>query len=139
MSFEERQTWIHGVVTALVCGAYFVAMGVLASRGEVAQIAYGRWLLAAMGVSVALHVALTVASMVANPDDGDRSDERDETIERRSLGVGLWALVAGGLGAMALGLAEVAHFWVVNAIFAGFVGMTLVQAVVKIQMYRRGF
>lgn len=139
MSFAERQTWIHGVVTALVCGVYFVFVGVQAARGDVTQIAYAMPLLVAFGVSVVLHVVLVVAAIVADPDNDDRTDERDEVIEGRSVQVGMWAVVAGGLVAMGLGMAEVAHFWIVHAVFAGFVAMTLLQTVVKIRLYRRGF
>jgi hypothetical protein len=75
---------------------------------------------------------------VANPREADKKDERDTQIHRKGEYFGMYLLVLGALVALGLAMAEVAQFWIAQALFVGFILQGLTSAIVKIQAYRRG-
>lgn len=154
MPFEEKATWVSAVVTAIVPAVYFVSVMGQVGRVPVAQIAYQRPLLIAIGVAVLLTIvgAIVTAIVTAigsaitteitgegSPDDVGRKDERDVSIDRRGELVGYYVSSGGVVGAMALTMLEYPHFWIANALYASFVVGSLTAAVVKLVAYRRGF
>jgi hypothetical protein len=159
MSFEERRTWIEAVVTVVVPGWYFLSILPQASSTPVAEIDY-QWLL---GVSVVVLVATiiggiiatNIAALVANEVAGargvaahretseavaalDRSDERDATIGRFGAQVGGAVLGIAVLVPLGLAMAEQAHFWIANSLYAALVLSSLASSAIKLVAYRRG-
>jgi hypothetical protein len=162
MSFQEKVTWVSGVVTVIVAAWY---VGVVAGPiGEVPveQIAYRRPLLIAVGAMIGFTILGTIATAIGTAiggaiggairaevrgeapvdvvvDDIDRTDERDAHIEARGDRAAFYVSSALMIGALALAMLEQPHFWIANAIFAAFVVAGLVGSVVKLAAYRRGF
>lgn len=154
MSFEEKVTWVSGAVTVLVAGWYVRAVVGGLGQVPVEEIAYQRSLLVALGAMIVLTIAGTIAvaigTAIANAigveltgkgsaDDVDRKDERDAVIEARGDRFAYYVVSALMVGALAMAMLELPHFWIANAMFAAFVVAGLVGIAVKLVAYRRGF
>jgi hypothetical protein len=154
MSFEEKVTWLSGAITLIVAGWYLRFVLDALGRLPVEQIAYQRALLIALGAMVVLTIAGTVAvaigTAIANAigveltgkesaDDVDRTDERDAVIEARGDRFAYYVVSALMVGALAMAMLEMPHFWIANAMFAAFVVAGMVGIAVKLVAYRRGF
>ena len=139
MSFEEKSTWIYGVLSAGVSGVYFVNVLGQAGNTAVTEIAYEWLMLMAIGVAVALSIVAHIVVAIASPKEADKRDERDTNINRYGGYVGSYALAIGVLVPLGLEMAEFEHFWIANAIYLAFVLQALTSSAAKIVAYRRGF
>ena len=150
MSFEEKVTWVSGVVTLVVASRYAWVVGGLFGQGPVEQITYQRPLLFAVGAMIVLTIVGTIAMAIGTAiraeitgegsvDDIDRTDERDAHIGARGDRVAFYVSSVLMVGVLALAMLEMAHFWIANGVFAAFVVGGLVGSGVKLAAYRRGF
>jgi hypothetical protein len=154
MSFEEKVTWVSGAVTLVVAGWYLWVVGGALGRLPVEEIAYQRSLLVALGAMIVLTIAGTIAVAIGtavasaigveltgkgSTDDIDRKDERDAVIDARGDRFAYYVVSALMIGALAMAMLEMPHFWIANAMFAAFVVAGLVGTAVKLVAYRRGF
>jgi hypothetical protein len=156
MSFEEKLTWVNTVVAVVVAGVYFWI--VLGQTGDtpVAEIAYQRTLIIAVGASIVLTIIGAIMTAIGTAvgtairaevtgegsvDDIEieSADERDKSIGRRGDLVGMYVSSAGAVGVMALIMLEYEYFWIANALYLSFVIGSLVGSAVKLTAYRRGF
>ncbi|WP_106402003.1 hypothetical protein [Actinocorallia populi] len=134
MSYEERRIWAYAAVAAVVPAVYVVIMlGRLADAGA-AEVSYVRPLLVAVAAGIVVN--FLAGMLIGTPD---RRDERDVGIFRYGTQAGYFVLAAGAAGALALTLAEAAHFWIANALYLAFILDALTSSAVKIVAYRRGF
>lgn len=149
MSFEEKMTWVSALVTALVVGIYVVSIGGEIGNTPVAEIAYQRPLLIAVGASVAMMVAgsvlMSIGTAIAAAAAGDRSvdhidrkDERDVRIDRDGELLGHYVSTVGALGVLVLAMLRCDQFWIANALYLSFVAGSLAASVAKLIAYRRG-
>jgi len=150
MSFEEKVTWVSAVVTVLAASWYAWTVGGQLGGVPVAEIAYQRPLLVAVGAMIGLTIAGTIAMAIGTAiraevtgegsvDDIDRKDERDAHIGARGDRVAFYVSSVLMVGALALAMLEWPHFWIANGIFVAFVAGGLVSSGVKLAAYRRGF
>jgi len=138
MTFEEKGTWIQAVMVLGVAVVYgWIVMG-RAQDAPVEDIAYQAPMLWCIGISVVVSILATIVAAVANPEEADKKDERDREIHRTGEYFGQYLLVLGAVAALGLAMTEQAHFWIAQALFAGFVLQGITSAVVKIRAYRRG-
>jgi hypothetical protein len=162
MSYEEKITWVSGAITVLVVAWYGRFLGGALERLPVEEIAYQRPLLVALGamivLSIAGAIAVAIGSSIAtaigssiagaigvelggrgSADAVDRKDERDAVIEARGDRFAYYVVSALMVGALALAMLELPHFWIAHAMFGAFVVSGMVGIVVKLVAYRRGF
>jgi len=150
MSFEEKVTWVSGVVTLSVVGWYAWVVGGLFGQVPVEEIAYQRPLLFAVGAMIVLTIVGTIGMSIAtaigleisgrgSAHDIDRRDERDASIDARGDRAAFYVSSLLMVGVLALAMLEVAHFWIANGLFAAFVAGGLISSGVKLAAYRRGF
>ena len=106
MTFEEKTTWVIGVVTLIVVGWYVSVVAGPIGEVPVEEIAYRRPLLIAFGAMIVLTILGTIATAIATAIGGaiggairaevagrdpvdvavadiDRTDERDAIIDAR--------------------------------------------------------
>jgi hypothetical protein len=150
MSYEEKQSWISAIIAGGVPPFYFTYLLSQMRNVSVAEIAYARPLLMAIGASIALTiVAIIVMAIVsaaaAQVTEGphaaasiDKTDERDKRINRHGEYFGGIALGVGMVGPFILTMTEVDHFWIANAMYLAFVLAAITSSMVKIVAYRRG-
>jgi hypothetical protein len=139
VSFEEKNTWIGAVVAVGAYAAYLVAILGRARGVPLTEVAYVAPMLWAIGAAIAASIVGRIAVAIAKPSEADKSDVRDKDIYRFGEYVGGIVLAVGMLVPFGLALAEFAHFWIANAIYAVFVLSALCGATVKLVAYRRGF
>lgn len=139
MSFEERRIWIYFGVAVLVPAGYLAAILLLAGGADVADLAYQRPLLTAVGVSVAATIVLNMVSAALWPKGAYQKDPRDKEIDRRGEYVGFIAMSALTVVPFSLSLLEWPHFWIANTIYLAYVTAAIASSAVKLVAYRRGF
>ncbi len=154
MSFEEKFTWVSAAVSALVAGVYYSFILGQLGTVPVAEIAYQKSLLIAIGALIILTIVGAILMAIGTAigaavtaeitgsgsvDDIDLKDERDEHINQRGELIGYYVSSAGALGVLALAMLRYDQFWIANALYLTFVVGALVSAVVKLIAYRRGF
>lgn len=150
MPFEEKFTWVTAVVSAGVAAVYFTIVLRQVGTVPVAEIAYQKPLLVAIGALIVLTILGAVLVGIGSGvwreitgtgsvDDIGRSDERDADIGRRGELVGYYVSSAGLVGVAALAMLRYDQFWIANALYLSFVVGGLVAAAVKLVTYRRGF
>jgi hypothetical protein len=140
MAFEEKRTWAYLFVTIVSYAIYLViVLGRLHAASDVATVPYVETLIWTIGVSVLAAIVIHVGLTVASPEEADKPDERDRAIYHRTEYIGQSLTVLGGVGAMALALLEVPHFWIANALYLAFALSAVLGSVARIFAYRRGF
>jgi len=139
MSFEEKSTWIYGVLSAVVSAVYFAILLVQIRRIPVSEIAYEWLMVAAVGVAVALSVGSHIVIAVASKKEANKRDERDADIGRYGESIGGYVLAFGAVSALVLAMARFEHFWIANAIYLAFVLQAITSSAFKAVAYRRGF
>ena len=139
MSWEEKQNWIYLVVVTIAYLGYLAIIVERARDTPITEISYAWPMLGAMLASIVALIVGAIGAAIASPRDADKRDERDERIAQRGEVLGIPVLSVGIFGALALTLAEAAHFWIGNAIYLSFVVTALVTTVIKLIHYRRGF
>jgi hypothetical protein len=139
MSFEEKNTWIYGAIAIVVPVIYFaVLLGRVAST-PVGDIEYIPWMLAAIGIAIALSIVGSIVISIFSRRNPEKKDERDRQITRTGDRVGFYLLSVLALGPLLLAMAEVAPFWIANALYLAFTLTAFITSIVKIVGYRRGF
>ena len=158
MSFEEKTTWVTALVTVIVTVWYASVVRGLMGGVPVAEVAYQKPLLIAVGATIVMTVmgaigtaiGTAIGSAVTAEITGERSaedavgdvgrtDERDADINRRGELIGHYVSSAGVVGVLALAMLRYDQFWIANALYLSFALGTLVASVAKIVTYRRGF
>jgi hypothetical protein len=150
MSFEEKVSWVSGSVAIVVAAAYASLIVPRIDGGPVGAIAYQTPMLVAIGAMIVVTIVVTILMSIGTAvtaeitgegsvEDIGRTDERDADINRRGELVGYYVSSVGVLAALALAMLKADHFWIANAIFAGFMVSSVVGSAYKILIYRRGF
>lgn len=138
MSYEEKGTWIYLVVSL---GTYVAYVAVILGRAQdmpFIEVPYIAAMLWAIGSAIVLAIVGTIVIAITKPSEADKKDERDRDINRFGEYVGGIVLGVAMVVPLVLSMAERDHFWIANAIYAGFVVSALVGASVKLVAYRRG-
>ncbi len=150
MPFEEKMTWVSGVVAVVVPVVYVVIMLGRLQETSASQIAYQVPLIVAIVASVALNIVGAIIMAIGTgvsaelrgrraEDEIDRKDERDRSIARRGDLIGFYVSSVGVVGALALTMLEKDYFWIASVLFLSFAAGSVVASVVKLISYRRGF
>ncbi|WP_198586968.1 hypothetical protein [Glycomyces xiaoerkulensis] len=135
LPYGERYAWGYLTTAVAVPAVYAVIMLGRLGDAPADQIDFQRPLLIAIAASIVANMFLA-----PGPRKGrDRRDERDRGIDRRGESAGFLTLAVAVLGAFALTMFEAPYFWIANAIYFAFVLSAIVQSVVKVAAYRRGF
>jgi hypothetical protein len=139
MSFEEKSTWIYGVLAVALPLVYFATVIGQAQTTAVTEIAYQGRLLAAIGAAIVLAIVAHIAVAMSSPKDAGKADQRDKDINRFGEYVGGIVLSVFVLVPFVLAMAEVDHFWIANSIYLAFIASAIAATAVKLVAYRRGF
>jgi uncharacterized membrane protein YqgA involved in biofilm formation len=95
-----------------------------------------------IAVAIGTAIASAIGTELTGKGSGidvDRKDERDAVIEARGDRFAYYVVSALMIGALAMAMLEMPHFWIANAMFAAFVVAGMVGIAVKLVAYRRGF
>jgi uncharacterized membrane protein len=138
MSFGEKTNWVYVVVTAATFAVYLAIVIGRADGVPITEVTYVPTMLWAIGIGIALSILGSIAVAVSKPKEADKTDERDKQINRFGDYVGGVAFGISMIIPFGLAVTESDHFWIANAIFAGFVLTSILSSTVKIVGYHRG-
>ena len=139
MTFDEKNTWIYGIVALVAYGGYVATVLLRAHGASVAEVAYIGPLLWSVGAAVVAAVLGKVVVAARWPQEADQRDDRDREIDRFGEHVGQSFLVVGLVAALVLAMRELDPFWIANAAYLAFVLSAAVGCAAKIAAYRGGF
>lgn len=149
MSMEERSSWILLVFTVATSVGYLAVVAPqLASRpaDEVGWVTPMIWAvcISVVGVVVSSIVAgigtAVVLTLRGRKFDAElQSDSRDRDIENHARLRAYWLLMMVLLLVFVLLLSGAAHVWIATAFYVGLSIHTIVEQVMRIRAYRRGF
>lgn len=139
MSFREKNAWIFGGSVLLAFALYVLVILGRAGDGPLVEVAYVVPMLWAIGGVVLVNVLASVIVSLPQPQQIERTDERERLIARHADAVGLWVLSVLVLGALCLAMAECPQFWIAQAIYFAFVVSSLASTAATLLAFRRGF
>jgi hypothetical protein len=139
MTFDEKNTWIYGVVALGAYGVYLVTVLARAHGGPVVEVAYIAPMLWCIGAAIVAAILGKVAVSALWPREANHRDDRDREIDRFGEHVGQSFLVIGLVAALVLAMAETDQFWIANAAYLAFVLSAALGSGAKIAAYRGGF
>jgi hypothetical protein len=138
VAFEEKRAWVLAIVAVVGYAAYVVVVLGSAAGRPLAEVPYAGAMLWTIGLGIVAGIVAGIASGIVSREDGVQVDERDREIGRFGDHIGQSFVVIGGVSAMALAMAEAAHFWIANVLYLCFVLSAVLGSLAKIMAYRRG-
>lgn len=138
MSFEEKYTWVLGVLAIVTYGVYLAIMVPRLGAGPVGDIAYIDVMLWTIGGSIIASIVITIILGMFSPKTVGKKDDRDREISRRGEYIGQSFVIAGALAALVLAWLEVDWFWIANTIYLAFVLSAVLSFIAKVVAYRSG-
>ena len=138
MSFEEKYTWVLGLLAAATYAVYVAVMIPRLSLTPISEVPYIDAMLWAIGGSIVASIVITIILGIFSPKTAGKKDARDREISRHGEYVGQSLVVLGALAAMVLAWLEVDWFWISNAIYLAFVLSAILGFITKIVGYRAG-
>ncbi len=139
MTSEERNTWVYAAATVVSFAVYLAVILGRARSIPLAEVPYVAPMLWCIGGTIVASILGHVAVAIACPGDCDKKDQRDLEIHRFGEYIGQSFGALGSVAALVLSMAEVAHFWIANAVYLVCVLATLLGSAAKLVAYRRGF
>ena len=142
MSFQEKIRWVYLGVAVVTNLAYVAIILGRAQGTPITEVSYAWPMIGAIGVTIVATIAGSILAAIAEYRNGERRfdpDERDAGIHRYGEAIGNTVFSLGILFPLVLTMAEVAHFWIGNAIYLTGTLTSLISAAVKIVAYRRGY
>ena len=140
MSFEEKSTWLFGVIVIAGYAVYLALVLPAVLGGEpISEVGYQIPMLSSIGGAIAAGILGGIVIGITSPKDAGKADQRDRDISRFGERIGQSFVVIGGLSALLLSMVEAPWFWIANALYLGFVLSGLLAVIAKVVAYRRGF
>jgi hypothetical protein len=138
MSFEERYTWVYAGSSAVGFAVYVVLLLTRARGGPLSEVPYEGLMLWSIGGAMLAALVGRIGIAAAYPQDADKKDQRDLEIDRFGDYIGQSFVAVGGVGALALAMVEVDHFWIANMLYLCFFLATVLSSTAKLFAYRVG-
>jgi hypothetical protein len=142
MVYEERNTWVGLIVSAIGMTIYVIVVLQQAGDGPVTEVVWWPIMLWTIGLSIVASIAVSILwgilAGMRDPDGVGASDQRDRDIAHMGGRVGQAFLVIAGLGVLVLCAFEADWFWIANTMFFGFALSAFVGGVASVIAYRRG-
>jgi hypothetical protein len=138
VSFQEKSVAAMTGALVVVYGAYFAVVARWLATTPADQIVYQPLMIAAVVPLVILAVVSHVILALLNPREAGLEDERDHLIALRGERAGGYVLAVGVFAGLVLAMAEVAPFWIANALLLAWVLAELTEGAVRMVLYRRG-
>ncbi|MGP3954575.1 hypothetical protein ACTWPT_01155 [Nonomuraea sp. 3N208] len=138
MASEEKRAWVMLVVSVCGYGAYLAIILGRARTIPLTEVPYVAPLLWSIGGAIVASILLVIVVSMVAPSDVGKKDQRDREINRYGEYAGQSFLVAGGIAALVMAMAEWDHFWIANTLYLAFALQAVLGSIVKIVAYRRG-
>ncbi|MET0781253.1 MAG: hypothetical protein ABWZ16_07025 [Microbacterium sp.] len=142
MVYEERNTWVGLIVSAIAMAAYVIIVLQQAAGGPLTDVVWWPimlWtIIGSILASIVISILWGILAGMRDPDGVGKSDMRDRDIARFGSRVGQAFMVIAGLGVIVLCALEADWFWIANTMFFGFFLTAFLGGIVSVIAYRRG-
>ena len=142
MVYEERNTWVGLIVSAIGTTIYVIVVQQEAAGGPLTDVVWWPIMLWTIGASIVVSIVVSILwgifAGMRDPDGVGKSDQRDRDIAHMGGRVGQAFLVIAGLGVLVLCAFEADWFWIANTMYFGFAISTIVGSIASVIAYRRG-
>ena len=142
MVYEERNTWVGLIVSAIAMTVYVIVVLQQAGDGPLTEVVWWPIMLWTIGLSIVASIVVSILwGILAGMRDRDgvgKSDQRDRDIAHMGGRVGQAFLVIAGLGVLVLCAFEADWFWIANTMYFGFALSAFAGGVASVIAYRRG-
>jgi len=142
MVYEERNTWVGLVVSAIGMSIYVIVVVQQAGDGPLTDVVWWPIMLWTIGLSIVASIVISILwgifAGMRDPDGVGRSDQRDRDIAHMGGRVGQAFTVIAGLGVIVLCAFEIDWFWIANTMFFGFALSAFIGGIASVVAYRRG-
>ena len=142
MVYEERNTWVGLIVSAIAMTVYVIVVLQQAAGGPLTDVVWWPIMLWTIGLSIVGSIAISILwgilAGMRDPDGVGKSDVRDRDIARMGSRVGQAFMVIAGLGVIVLCAFEADWFWIANTMFFGFFLTAFLGGIASVIAYRRG-
>lgn len=149
MGMDERASWMTLIASAGTLVAYAAVVAPRVASQPIEDVEWVVPMLWCIGIMIATVILGSILMGIGGAvgltirgrdvDSELASDRRDKDIERYSRLRTYWATSVLGAGALILAMLDVDTFWIGSFIFVIAALTTIMQAVIKIRAYRRGF
>ncbi len=149
MNFEVKNTYAGIASTVMIFAIYYiVASGMYAAgrfEGPEGLALLGKAILALMAGGIVMHIVMLILANIVfaiiqrDPKPSFVVDERDKLIELRGLRVSYYVFGAGYVASMIAMAMGMGAFGVFNLLLAFCALSALVEAVLRLVLYHRGF
>lgn len=136
MSYEEKSTWVLGVLAVVSLAVYTavtLTQGASMPLTETPYVATMLWIIIG-GIVISIIVNITIGMFSRER----RTDQRDREFHSFGERVGNAFLVIGALAGLIMAWLELDWFWIANALFLGFLLSAILSSIAKVVAYRRG-
>ena len=136
MSYEEKSTWVMGVLAVLGYGTYLtIVLGQLGST-PLTEVDYVPALLWTIGGSIVVSIVIHI--FLGAKKNADKRDPRDREIYRTGEYIGQSLIAMGAVAAMLMAMFEFDTFWIANTIYLAFVLSAILATIAKAVFYIKG-
>lgn len=138
MSYEEKYTWMYGVLAPVGYAVYLV-LTFTTGDGPLDGASYVWPMVGTILGSIVVGILAGIALGIANPKEAGKADQRDREIGWFGERAGNSFVVIGALAALILCFVQAPHAWIANVLYLCFVISAILTSLVKLAAYRRGF
>lgn len=138
MSYEEKYTWLYGVMAPIGYAVYLVLAFTLGG-GPLDESTYVWPMVGTILGSIVVGILAGIVLGILNPKEAGKADQRDKEIGWFGERAGNSFVVIGALAALILCFFQAPHAWIANVIYLCFVISAILASLVKLSAYRRGF
>jgi hypothetical protein len=138
MGFVEKNTLLYLVISVLGSLSYAITILVRSRGVALTEVAYVGPMLLTIGAAIVAGIVGNMIIAFTKPEEAGQKDVRDEQIARFGSNIGQAFVVIGSVSALLLSMFEMKHFWISNAIYAGFVFSAIVGSFAQLVAYRKG-
>ena len=136
MSYEEKSTWVMGVLAVLGYGTYLTIVLGQAGGMPLTEVDYVPALLWTIGGSII--VSIVIHMFLGAKKNADKRDPRDREIYRTGEYIGQSLVAMGAVAAMLMAMFEFDTFWIANTIYLAFVLSAILATIAKAVFYIKG-
>lgn len=138
MGYKERGTYIDLIVAVGVALKYVWDIYRLQLEAPLSEVAFRNPMFSAILISVIATIVLHIVYAILSGSNDTQEDQRDRQIGRFGDWVGLFPLSSGAMLGLLLAMFDQPHFWIANAVFAGFFVSSITSSITRLILYRRG-
>ncbi len=138
MGYKERGSYMDLIVTVGVAAKYVWDIYRLQLLTPLTGVAFQGPMVRAILLSVVATIILHIIYAILTGSKDTKEDQRDRQVSRFGDWISLFPLASGAFAGLILAMYGAHHFWIANAIYAGFFISAITGNIARIIVYRRG-